>query len=62
MHDTLEHLKSCRGRNCSLRRQPQLQLNGARTALSALPSAVNHVQRNNKRKHGKCRELYADLT
>ncbi|KAM8704157.1 hypothetical protein ACLKA7_008712 [Drosophila subpalustris] len=49
MHDTLEHLKSCRGRNCSIRRQlPQMGM-GMGTALQ--PSAVNHVQRNNKRKH-----------
>lgn len=47
MHDTLEHLKSCRGRNCSLRRQlPQM---GIGAALQ--PTVVNHVQRNNKRKH-----------
>ncbi|XP_030571922.1 extracellular sulfatase SULF-1 homolog [Drosophila novamexicana] len=46
MHDTLERLKGCRGRNCSIRRQlPQL---GMSAALQ--PTAVNHVQRNNKRK------------
>lgn len=49
MHDTLERLKGCRGRNCSIRRQlPQL---GMSAALQ--PTAVNHVQRNNKRKQSK---------
>ncbi|KAH8417402.1 hypothetical protein KR222_010525, partial [Zaprionus bogoriensis] len=48
MHDTLDHLKSCRGRNCSIRRQLP-QLGAGATALQ--PSGVNHVQRNNKRKH-----------
>ncbi|XP_017858455.1 PREDICTED: extracellular sulfatase SULF-1 homolog isoform X1 [Drosophila arizonae] len=48
MHDTLERLKSCRGRNCSIRRQlPQLGMSAAATP----PTAVNHVQRSNKRKH-----------
>ncbi|EDV93827.1 extracellular sulfatase SULF-1 homolog [Drosophila grimshawi] len=48
MHDRLERLKGCRGRNCSVRRQlPQV---GMATAVLQ-PTAVNHVQRNNKRKH-----------
>ncbi|KAH8326084.1 hypothetical protein KR067_001304, partial [Drosophila pandora] len=49
MHDSLDHLKGCRGRSCSIRRhQGQLEF-GQSTPL--LPSGANQVQRNNKRKH-----------
>lgn len=58
MHDTLERLKSCRGRNCSIRRQlPQLGMSAAATP----PTAVNHVQRSNKRKHSKHNEWNKSL-
>ncbi|XP_034117473.1 extracellular sulfatase SULF-1 homolog isoform X1 [Drosophila albomicans] len=51
MHDKLQHLKSCRGRNCSIPRQlPQVSMESA--DFSPASSAVNHVHRNNKRKHG----------
>ncbi|KAH8280971.1 hypothetical protein KR054_005926 [Drosophila jambulina] len=49
MHDALEQLKGCRGRSCSIRRH-QAQLDSGPSA-SQLPSAINQVHRNNKRKH-----------
>ncbi|XP_002017318.2 extracellular sulfatase SULF-1 homolog [Drosophila persimilis] len=48
MHDALEQLKGCRGRNCSVRRhQAHLESGSA----PHLPAVINQVQRNNKRKH-----------
>ncbi|XP_030374041.1 extracellular sulfatase SULF-1 homolog [Scaptodrosophila lebanonensis] len=54
MHDTLEQLKSCRGRNCTIRRPQQQQLPPSVTRINPLlpTTAINQVQRSNKRKHG----------
>ncbi|XP_068153195.1 extracellular sulfatase SULF-1 homolog [Drosophila tropicalis] len=47
MHDALEQLKGCRGRNCSIRRHQAQHLE----QMQHVPSPSNQVQRNNKRKH-----------
>lgn len=51
MHDTLSKLRNCKGRNCTLRKTP-MTLTTVQTPLP-MPSVLNDVHKNSKRKHGK---------